>query len=131
MGRRSGILVLIAAFGGGVLLLFFVFAVLNTEFFRGDPEQGGSANPVANEKTATAHSFCSESVAQILHLDVALVRSRPDYTAWDIGFGRYLVKAAVENPTEPQQSKTYICKVLDNRDASPESWIVQSVEFLD
>lgn len=129
--RKSGLLILAAAFGGFFLVLFIVFEVLDTEFFRGDPAQGGSASPIVNEKTELARSYCSKSVAQLLRVESAQLRGLPDYTAWDIGFDRYLVKASVDNPARPGQSKTYICKVLDQRDASPENWVVQSVEFLD
>lgn len=131
MFRQSGFLILVAAFVGFFLVLFFVFKVLNTELFRGDPAQGGSASPVANEKTALAFSYCSESVAKLLRADVGAVGKLADYIAWDIGFDRYLIKAAVSNPTQPGRSKTYICKVAAQGDATPGSWVVQSVEFLD
>ena len=131
MQNKSGLLILASAFGGFFLILFIVYKVLDWEFFRGDPALGGSASPVVNEKTERARDFCYESVARILQVGVAQVREQPDYTSWDIGFDRYLIKASVNDPVRPGKTKTYICKVQGRGDSDAEGWTVQSVEFLD
>jgi hypothetical protein len=128
MPQKLGPWILVAAFGGFFLALFLVFKVLDTELFRGDPELGGSASPIRNEMTALAHARCAEAAAKSLGRDS--VRSLPDYTAWDIGFNRYLVKAAVERPDQPGREKTYLCKVLSQGDSEPAQWAVQSLEYL-
>jgi hypothetical protein len=130
MSNTRGLLIVAAAFGGFFLVLFIVFKVLNTEFFRGDPELGGSAQPIVNEKTALAFARCVERAAKDLRL--APDRSRPpaEYTAWDIGFDRYLVKATVEDGGTPPRGRTFLCKISDPGGAEVAGWEIQSLEFL-
>jgi hypothetical protein len=130
MPKLTGPWIPIAAIGGFFLLLFVAFQVLNLEFFRGDPEQGGSATPIKNEKTALAHAYCTKSAIEGLHLDPERARVLPEYTAWDIGFNRYLVKATVEDANGPGRGKTYLCKVLDQGGSGEENWALQSLEYL-
>lgn len=130
MPKLTGIWVPLAAFGGFFLVLLIVFKVLDTEFFRGDPDLGGSATPARNEKTALAHAFCAQTAIERLAWNQDRARSLPDYTAWDLGFDRYLVQAMVENSAEPGQGQTYLCKVLNQGGGSAAGdWAVQSVEF--
>lgn len=132
MPKLTGPWMPIAAIGGFFLLLFVVFQVLDLEFFRGDPDQGGSAIPVENEKTALAHAHCARAAIERLRLDPERARARSEYTAWDIGFHRYLVKAGVEEGQEPDRGKTYLCKIVEQDDSGAEQrWIVQSLEYLD
>lgn len=130
MPQKIGPWILVAAFGGFFLILFVVFKVLDTEFFRGDPELGGSASPISNERTALAHVHCAEAAAKDQGKTAGEIRSLPDYTAWDIGFSRYLVKATLENPKEPGRGKTYLCKILNQGDSASGEWVVQSIEYL-
>jgi hypothetical protein len=129
MPQKLGPWILVAAFGGFFLALFLVFKVLDTKFFRGDPELGGSASPIENEKTALAHAYCAAAAAKSLGEGGS--RSLPGYTAWDIGFNRYLVKASLESPDRPGRGKTYLCKILDQGGSAPGDWVVQSLEYLD
>lgn len=130
MPQKLGPWILVAAFGGFFLVLFIVFQILDTEFFRGDPELGGSASPIRNEKTALAHAHCAEAAARNQGQAAGEARTLPDYTAWDIGFSRYLVKATLEDPSQPGRGKTYLCKILDQGEAAPDEWAVQSIEYL-
>lgn len=130
MPQKLGPWILVAAFGGFFLVLFVVFWVLDTELFRGDPELGGSASPISNAKTALAHARCAEAAAKSQGRAADGARTLPDYTAWDIGFSRYLVKATLEDPKAPGRGKTYLCKILDQGEAAPGEWAVQSIEYL-
>lgn len=112
-------------------MLFIVFKVLDTEFFRGDPDQGGSASPVRNEKTALAHAHCSEAVSELVARDGGEAGILPGYTAWDIGFDRYLVKAVVQTPGNAGKPRTFLCKVVEQADPPPPRWVVQSIDFLE
>jgi len=123
MNRKLGPWIVVAAFAGFFLVLFIVFKVLDTEVFRGDPELGGSASPIENAKTAQAHEVCRGAAVKQPGWESGRVLL--DYTAWDIGFNRYLVKATLEKPDQPGRGKTYICKVSDDG-----GWTVQSLEFL-
>lgn len=128
MPQKLGPWILVGAVVGFFVALFVVFKVLDTEFFRGDPEQGGSASPVRNEKTVLAYTHCAAAAAK--EPGQAGARTLPDYTAWDIGFDRYLVKATLENPGEPGRARTYICKIIDRGGAVSEQWVVESIEYL-
>jgi hypothetical protein len=125
--KLTGPVLLIAAFGGFFLALFLVFQVLDTEFFRGDPDLGGSAQPVRNPKTDLAQTHCAEAAIQQAGLDAQQWRALPEYTAWDIGFDRFLVKGAARAAQAP--AKSYLCRVLNPGGGA--SWTVQSLEFLD
>jgi hypothetical protein len=131
MPKLTGPWIPVAAFGGFFLVLFIVFRVLNTEYFRGDPDQGGSAIPVRNEKTVLAHAYCAKSVIQRLGMNPDRARALPEYTAWDIGFNRYLVKAAVEDPDRTGRGKAYLCRLAEQEGSASGSWVVQSIEYLD
>lgn len=116
------------AFGG----LFFVFWVLDTEFFRSNPGQGGQETPIHNEKTALAQVFCEQQVLNERPLDATVTRYSKDSIAWDLGFNRYLVKAATERADDLPQPRPYLCKIVwqgGNAHAS-DSWIVQSLEYI-
>lgn len=117
MPKLSGPLVLLAAFGGFFLALFLVFQVVDSEFFRGDPDLGGSAVAVKNAKTLEAHARCAEA-AHAAHPPA-------DYTAWDLGFDRYLVKVGMGDGAV----RPYLCRALNPGGA--EAWTVQSLEYLD
>ena len=114
--KLSGPMILVAAFGGFFLVLFLVFAVLDTEFFRGDPDRGGSQIAVKNAKTAAAHAHCAKKAGAENAPDA-------DYTAWDLGFDRYLVKAG------NGAVKAYVCHIVNP--GGTEEWRVQSIEFLE
>jgi hypothetical protein len=132
MFGKSGPLALLWAFGCFLLVLFFVFWVLDTEFFRGTPEQGGQATPLRSEKTALAHAFCAQQVAKERRQGSAAVRTSDDYTAWDLGFNRYLVKAKIERADAPTKTRNYLCKIIwqGGNEQAPESWVVQSIEYI-
>lgn len=117
MPKLPGPLILVAAFGGFFLVLLLVFQVLDTEFFRGDPDLGGSAVAVKNAKTLAAHRECARE---------ARTEASPetDYTAWDLGFERYLVKVQARGAAKP-----YLCRIANPGGA--ETWTVQSLEFLE
>ena len=126
MPETRGLLTVAAAFGGFFLVLFVVFKVLNSEFFRGDPELGGSARPVANAGTAAAEAHCRQRANELLHLPAGAADARPEVTAWDLGFGRYLVKSSAA-AGGPGAGRGYVCKILDEG----ARWTVQSIDFLD
>jgi hypothetical protein len=117
---------LIVAFGGFFLAVFIVFEVLNLEFFRGDPDLGGHATPIRDGNAALAHEQCARAVSGNLGLDPQ-AGGGSDYTAWDIGFGRYLVKAAVPSGGKGAAAGHYLCTVLRQADR----WAVQSLEYVD
>lgn len=132
MFRKSGPMAILAAFIGFFLVLFLVFEVLDTEFFRGDPDRGGEATPTRNERTALAHAYCARDATRRLDLDEAGTRALPDYTAWDMGFDRYLVRARLERTDDPVRTRQYLCKIVFQ--AGPGSgggdWQVQSIDFV-
>lgn len=98
--EKPGALTLFWAFGGFFLVLFFVFWMLDTEFFRGNPRGGRSGDP--GQMAVHAHAFCAWCVTQRLRLDSLMSPSLPDCKVWDIGFDRYyLVKAAIERADDP------------------------------
>ncbi len=124
MPEIRGLWTVAAAFGGFFLILFLVFKILDTEFFRGDPDLGGSAHPVTNAQTDAAHRFCAERAGAKLGLGGGQAAIPADYIAWDLGFSRYLVKASLIAPAPP---RTYLCKVLHRGD---EDWSLQSLDFI-
>ncbi|CAL1239045.1 hypothetical protein [Candidatus Methylocalor cossyra] len=125
MPKQPGPWMLVAAFGGFFLVLFVVFQVTDLEFFRGDPERGGSALPVRTPSTDQAHRECTRWVVEHLRLEAGRVHSLPDYTAWDLGFDRYLVKAELAGE-DGVPARTYLCRVR----LQGEAWAVESVEYL-
>ncbi len=129
MPKLSGPMMLVAALGGFFLVLFFVYWVLETEFFRGDPDLGGSAVAVKNGKTALAHERCARAVARDGRMDTGLPGAPADYTAWDLGFGRYLVKAQARASEAPERAKAYLCRVSNQGGA--EDWTIQGIEYLE
>jgi hypothetical protein len=132
MYEKPGPLTLLWAFGGFFLVLFFVFWMLDTEYFRGNPDEGGQETPVRDDRAVHAHAFCARYITQQLRLDPLVSRSLPDYTVWDIGFNRYLVKAAIERADDPTQTRHYLCRILrrGGDPQTPESWTVQGVESI-
>lgn len=127
--KLAGPVLLVAAFGGFFLALFLVFQVLDTEFFRGDPDLGGSAQAVHSSKTDAAQAHCAQAAVQQAGLDASQWTAAPEYTAWDIGFDRFLVKGAVRAASSPAQAKPYLCRALNP--GGGDQWTVQSLEFLD
>lgn len=127
--KLTGPVLLIAALGGFFVVLFLVFQVLDTEFFRGDPDLGGSAQAVRNPKTDLAQTHCAEAAIQQAGLDAQHWTASPEYTAWDTGFDRFLVKGAAHAVPPSSQVKPYLCRILNP--GGGESWTVQSLEFLD
>ena len=129
MLKLTGPVLLVAAFGGFFLALFIVFQVLDTEFFRGDPELGGSAIAIRNAKTDLAQAQCARAALRDAGMDAGNALASPDYTAWDLGFDRYLVKSQARAAGAPAQSKSYLCRILNP--GGGEIWTVQSLEYLD
>jgi hypothetical protein len=132
MFTKRALLTAVGAFGGFFLVLFFVFWALDTEFFRGDPEQGGQETPIRNEKTALAYAFCAQHVAKERRQETATAPAVEDYTAWDLGFNRYLIKAPIEHTDRPASTGNYLCRIKwrGSDEQSPDSWVVQSVEYV-
>lgn len=132
MFEKSGPILTLAAFVGFFLTLFLVFRVLETEFFRGDPDLGGEATPIRNAKTALAHSSCARYAAQRLNLDATKTLALPEYTAWDLGFDRYLVKANVQRTDDPAWTQPYLCKIVfrGSQDQDAGNWLVQNIDFV-
>lgn len=130
---KPTLLTVLLAFGSFFVVVALVRWVINSEWYRGTAEQGGQATPVKNEQTALAHAFCAKQVAQRLKLDAATSSPSADYTAWDIGFNRYLVKARLDRTDQPQLPRHYLCRILyqgGQRD-EPGNWEVQSIGFED
>lgn len=130
--KPSGAVIVLGALGGFFLVLFLVSKVLDTEFFRGTPEQGGQATPIHDERAALAHAFCLQSVARQLGIQQTDTFASPQYTAWDLGFDRYLVRAQIERTDDPTGARRYLCKIVfrggDENDIN--NWVVQSIDFL-
>jgi len=130
--KKSGAMVVLVALGGFFLVLFLVSKVLDTEFFRGTPEQGGQATPIQGERAALAHTFCAQHVARQLNFGQTGTFASPQYTAWDLGFDRYLVRAQIERTNDPTGTRRYLCKIVfqggDENDIN--NWVVQSVDFV-
>jgi hypothetical protein len=125
MSKLSGPMLLVAAFGGFFLALFIVFLVLDTEFFRGDPDLGGSAIAAKTGKTDLAYQQCREEAAREARQELAKGTEPPDYTAWDLGFGRYLIKARLGQPSAP--GRTFLCRIAGRGDG----WTVEGMEYLE
>jgi hypothetical protein len=130
--RKSGAIIVPVALGGFFLVLFLVSKVLDTAFFRGTPDQGGKATPIHDERAALAHGFCAQYVARRLNFNQAGTHALPQYTAWDLGFGRYLVRAEIERTDDPTGTRRYLCKIVlqggDEYDIN--NWVVQSIDLL-
>ncbi|MFN5745999.1 MAG: hypothetical protein ACK443_07935 [Methylococcaceae bacterium] len=120
----------VAGFAGFFLLLFLAYLILETEFFRGDPALGGQETPLRNALTDSAHEYCDKAVLGTLRLGTqpsAAVAA--DYTAWDIGFSRYLVKGLVH---VPNGTRDYLCRINKKGDdpGAKANWQLESLELI-
>jgi hypothetical protein len=129
--------------GAWILLIGALFAVqtwvvpavingmTGTTLMKGTPEEGGSSLPVSNAYTDRAFAVCNH------HVETSDPATRPTFSAapdksWDIGFGRYIVQAAVTIEEEPKpRQRNYLCRVRfaggDVQD--PGNWTVDGIEF--
>jgi hypothetical protein len=120
----------VAGFAGFFLLLFLAYLILETEFFRGDPALGGQETPIRNALTESAHEYCDKAVWDTLRPGTQpSVAVAADYTAWDIGFGRYLVKSFVQ---VPNGTKDYLCRINQkgNDPGAKAHWQIESLELI-
>jgi hypothetical protein len=106
--------------------------VTGTEWLKGTPEQGGSNIPVSNDQTQQAFLSCNR------HLETREPSARLSFPAspdksWDVGFGRYMVRASVETirHDDSPQRRDYLCHVrfAGGEMSDPGNWSVDGLEF--
>lgn len=90
-----------------------VMKAVHTPVFTGDPKLGGQSIAVRDDRTAMASIHCKTFIRQQIPLSRSTTFPKNDYTAWDIGFGRYLIRSYVdiETPDGASQRKNFVCKL--------------------
>ncbi|MCX8049999.1 MAG: hypothetical protein N3A55_10150 [Methylohalobius sp.] len=91
----------------------FALWVANSEVFTGDASQGGEPTQVHDDRTEMALLQCKRLVQDKFDEKATLVFEDTNYQAWDVGFGRFLIKAQVD-VTEPNSApvrKNYVCEI--------------------
>lgn len=112
----------------------FVFKVLESKPFTGDPEQSGQVTEVHDSRTAMALLQCNRFVKEELDDDAVLNFANTDYDAWDIGFGRFLVKSYVDvQLAGPPVRKNYVCEIkyVGGDLADLENWKLSGLSLTD
>ncbi len=92
----------------------FVFKVLDSSVFTGDPQQSGQMTEVHDSRTAMALLQCNQFVKEEFGDDAMLTFSDRDYDSWDIGYGRFIIKSHVDvrpHPGDPVVRKNYVCQI--------------------
>jgi hypothetical protein len=131
MLKLDGAWVPLAAFGGFFTVLFVVFQVVDMEFFRGDPNAGGSATPIPNASVPQdASNLCMTSVAKELGVG-SDIQTKTAFTTWDLGFGRLLIRGIVRGPGKAQPTRTFLCRLQHLGDDSGPRYELQSLELVD
>ncbi|GAB6068156.1 hypothetical protein JCM13664_14750 [Methylothermus subterraneus] len=113
----------------------FVLTVANSELFTGDSTQGGEPTQVHDDRTAMALLQCNRFVQDKFDEKATLAFENTAYQAWDIGFGRFLIKSQV-NVTEPNGAtgrKNYVCELKHTGGdlAEPSNWKLQGLSLTD
>jgi hypothetical protein len=106
--------------------------VTGTELLKGTAEQGGSASPVSNDQTRQAFAICNSQMKERQQNVRLSFPPEPD-RSWDVGFGRYMIRASVEvdNGEQPPEQRDYLCHARFNGGANddPDNWSVDGIEI--
>ncbi|MFN3919808.1 MAG: hypothetical protein ACK4JF_05910 [Methylohalobius sp.] len=91
----------------------FALSIVNTEPFVGDASQGGEPTQVYDDRTAIALLQCNRFVQDKFDEKATLAFENANYQAWDIGFGRFLIKSqvTVNEPDAAAVRKNYVCEL--------------------
>lgn len=113
----------------------FVLSVANSELFVGDASQGGEPTQVHDDRTAMALLQCNRFVQDKFDEKATLAFENAAYQAWDIGFGRFLIKSQVD-VTEPNAAtirKNYVCELKHTGGdlAEHSNWKLQGLSLTD
>jgi hypothetical protein len=112
----------------------FVLSVVNSDLFAGDPSAGGEPIQVHDERTQVALLQCNRFVQDKLGEEAALAFEDKAYQAWDIGYGRFLIKSQV-TVTDKNQTvrKNYVCELKHTGGdlAEPANWKLQGLSLTD
>ena len=110
-----------------------VMKIVNSELFTGDPAKGGDPVAISNEKTAMAYIQCNDHVSHSFGAGDATEFPTKRYKAWDIGFGRYLVRSefTLKKENGIYEPKTYVCEIryLGGDKSDAKSWALMGLDY--
>lgn len=137
MRKYSLILLVVAivsayAFQANVILPF-VTKVTGTELFTGKSEQGGQNTAINDDRTAMAFIQCNNRLRESLDGSDSVDFSQQDYTAWNIGFGRYVVKSYFDetDPSGILLRKNYACEIVyvGGDELKADNWTLLGIDY--
>lgn len=113
----------------------FALSVADSELLTGDSSQSGQPTQMHDDSTAIALLQCNRFVQDKFDEQATLVFDNTAYQAWDIGFGRFLIKSHVD-VTEPNKAtvrKNYVCELKHTGGdlAEHSNWKLQGVSLTD
>lgn len=110
-----------------------VKTVTDTEWLRGNPEEGGNASPVSDESTAAAYVQCNRHL-QLQQPKTPLLFPNLPERSWDLGFGRYMIAGMGTASADNADTMThrYLCRIrfLGGGLSDNQNWKLDALEAI-